>query len=1004
MEQLDQQRDRIQDDLRGLIAGEVRCHNVFRELYASDGSIYQIKPLGIVRPRSVADVVACVQYAAEKQIPIHARGAGTGSSGESLGQGLVIDFSRHLRRMVRSQADRIRVQPGVVCERLNAHLRRRGRILGPDPANADVTTIGGMIAVDAAGSRWLKYGSIRDRVLGLQIVMADGTRIEVGREPLHDGASRDANLRKRELIDRLAALLRQHAEVIRDNQPKCPLSRCGFELTKVLSDEQIDLARLLVGSEGTLALVSEATLATDVLPRQRGVALLLFDRLEKASRAALEILSHRPTACDLMDRRHLSLAREAEVRYDLLIPPETEALLLVEQEGDEPAEVRDRLQEMVEDVWHGKRLAFGARQAFDPDETTLFWDLASNVRPGSGRARASAHPVPAVEDVAVPPESLPDFLVRLQNVLREHDVMASLYCHVGQGQLHVEPYLNLARPDDVRRMRRLAEELYREALDAGGSISGEQACGLSRTPYIRRQVGPMYEVFRQVKQIFDPDNLLNPGKIVGDDPDMMTRNLFPALPVREAHEEAKTAEETSSEEDAPPLRDLVELQLNWEPNRVRGPAAACHRCGQCRSQAPDVRMCPVFRCFTAEEASPRAKANLIRGVLTGGIELETLSDDEFKALTDLCVHCHACRLECPTRVDVPRLMHEGKAAYVAAKGLSLADRLVTRLEWLDKFAGRISPLANWALGNRQMRWLMEKTLGIAQQRKLPRVARRSFLRRAARRRLTRQPRGTGRRVVYFVDLFANYHDPQLAEALVAVLEHNGVGVFVHPRQRPAGMASIACGDFDHARRLAEHNVAMLVDLARQGSHVVATEPSAALCLVHEYPRLLGDDALQDDDAKQLAQNSSEACTYLWKLHTLGKLRLDFKPINATLGYHLPCHLRALEVGSPGENLLRLIPGLSVQRLEEGCTGMAGTYGMMRANYRNSLRAGWRLISRLRDPEIQAGTTECSACKMQMEQGTTKPTVHPIKLLALAYGLMPEVGRLLTTPGKELTIT
>jgi len=349
-------------------------------------------------------------------------------------------------------------------------------------------------------------------------------------------------------------------------------------------------------------------------------------------------------------------------------------------------------------------------------------------------------------------------------------------------------------------------------------------------------------------------------------------------------------------------------------------------------------------------------------------------------------------------------MHEGKAAYVAAKGLSLADRLVTRLEWLDKFAGRISPLANWALGNRQMRWLMEKTLGIAQQRKLPRVARRSFLRRAARRRLTRQPRGTGRRVVYFVDLFANYHDPQLAEALVAVLEHNGVGVFVHPRQRPAGMASIACGDFDHARRLAEHNVAMLVDLARQGSHVVATEPSAALCLVHEYPRLLGDDALQDDDAKQLAQNSSEACTYLWKLHTLGKLRLDFKPINATLGYHLPCHLRALEVGSPGENLLRLIPGLSVQRLEEGCTGMAGTYGMMRANYRNSLRAGWRLISRLRDPEIQAGTTECSACKMQMEQGTTKPTVHPIKLLALAYGLMREVGRLLTTPGKELRIT
>jgi Fe-S oxidoreductase len=298
-----------------------------------------------------------------------------------------------------------------------------------------------------------------------------------------------------------------------------------------------------------------------------------------------------------------------------------------------------------------------------------------------------------------------------------------------------------------------------------------------------------------------------------------------------------------------------------------------------------------------------------------------------------------------------------------------------------------------------MRWLLEKTLGIAQGRKLPRVSSRSFLRRAARRRLTRPTRHSGRRVLYFVDVYANYHDPQLAEALVAVLEHNGVGVYVPPQQKQAGMASVACGALDHARRLAQHNVSLLAEAVRQGYQVVASEPSAALCLVREYP-----DLIDDDDARLVAQHSSEACSYLWRMHTTGKLQLDLKPIHATLAYHMPCHLKALQVGAPGENLLRLIPGLRIQHIEAGCSGMAGTFGMRRVNYRSSLRAGWGLISRLRDPEIQAGVTECSACKIQMEQGTTKPTIHPLKLLALAYGLMPEVAPRLTTPGEELIVT
>jgi FAD/FMN-containing dehydrogenase/Fe-S oxidoreductase len=990
----DQQRQIIQDDLRGLIEGDVRCDDISLQLFASDASIYEIKPLGIVRPRSTADVVACVQYAAEKQIPIHARGAGTGMAGESLGPGLVIDFSRYLRRVIHTQPDRVRVQSGIVLERLNSHLRNRGRLFGPDPAKGNMTTLGGMLAVDAAGSRRLKYGSTREHVLSLQVVLADGQVLEVGHESLIGSPASPAGQRKQQIVSALAHLLADHKEAIARNRPKSAVNRCGYQMWDVLSEGHLDLARLLVGSEGTLALITEAELSTEALPRHRGVALLLFDSLEKACRAAQESLQHSPSACDLMDRRHLSLARESEVRFDLLIPPDTEAVLLVEQEGNEQFEVRSRLHRVVDEIWHRLGLAFGARLAFEAAETDLFWQLSRKIQPALHRVKGPTRPVPVVEDIAVPLDLLPDFLVRMQNVLKKLQVTASLFSHAGQGQVHIQPFLDLTQAADVERMQRLAEDLYEQVLSLGGSISGEHACGLSRTAYVRRQYGDSYEVLREIKRLFDPQNLLNPGKVVGDDPNLIVGNLRPAVTV-----DPPELVESTANGDPPRLRNLLELQLNWNPAQVVDICRSCNGCGECRSQSSDVRMCPIFRTLPAEEASPRAKANLIRGVLTGRMPLGSLTSDEFKSVADLCVNCHMCALECPARVDIPRLMIEAKAAYVAANGLDLSDWVTSRVDWFSALASRASRLVNWALASRQMRWLMEKTLGIAQGRKLPRVAARSFLRRAARRRLSKPSRRSGQKVAYFVDTYANYHDPQLAEALVAVLEHNGISVYVPPDQKQSGAAALACGDLDQARRIARHNLTILAEAVRQGYHVITAEPAAAVCLTREYGYLF-----DDDDVRQVAQNTSEACTYLWRMHTTGKLQLDLRPINATLGYHMPCRLKALEVGAPGEYLLRLIPGLTVIHCEEGCSGMAGTYGMKRKNYRASLRAGWDLINRLRGPDIQIGTTECSTCKMQMEQGTTKPTIHPLKLLALSYGLLPEAAHLLTASSEELIVT
>lgn len=988
---MDQERERIQADLRGLISGEVRCDDITVQMYASDASIYEVRPLGVVRPRNTADVAACVQYAAQHEIPLHPRGAGTGVAGESLGPGLIVDFAHSMRRILAIDGETVRVQPGVVLATLNGFLAPHGRHFGPDPATRSVTTMGGVLAVDASGSHWLQYGSARGRVESMQVVLADGQVIEAGSHKIEDSLADVQQPVRQRLVRRLAELLVRERRTINDHQPDTKVNSCGYALKGVVHDGKLDLAKLLVGSEGTLGLITEATLRTDPIPKHRGLALFFFERLELAARSAMEIAGMGVSACDLLDRRLLSIAREMDVRYDVLIPPNAEAMLLVECQGDEASVVRESLQQIVNRIQRRKRYAFDTRITLETEERDLYWRLARRVVQSLCRVKGQRRAVPFMEDVAIPPHQLADFLVRMQNVLKTHEVTASLFGHVGHGRLHIRPFLGLNQADDVRIMHDLAVDFYREVSEIGGTIGGEHADGLSRTWFVREHCGPLYDVFREVKRVFDPQFILNPGKIVADAPQPLTKNLRPAF--------AGSDELVARGTETPNERPIVDLHLVWNQPDIAHAARDCNGCGRCRTRWHEERMCPIFRLAPAEEATPRAKANLMRAILSGRLPAEHLASDELKSVADLCINCHQCRLECPAEVDIPKLMLECKSQFVAVNGLRLGDSFLCRLDRYLAWASKISVFANWSLRNRTMRWLLEKTLGIAQGRKLPRLARRSFMRQAQRERLTRPSRRSGRKVLYFVDVYANWNDPQLAAALVAVMQHNGVSVYVHPGQVQAGAAAITMGAADRAKKFAAENVAVLADAVRQGYHIVATEPAAALCLTHEYPNLL-----DIDDARLVAENTSEACAYLWRMHQSGKLELDLKPLNTTLGYHLPCHQRAMHQVSPGENLLRLIPGLTVQRIEKGCSGMAGTFGLKRKNYRASLRVGWGLISDLRNPKIQAGTTECSACKIQMEQGTTKPTIHPLKILALAYGLMPEVESLFSWHGEDLVVS
>jgi FAD/FMN-containing dehydrogenase/Fe-S oxidoreductase len=973
-----QQREHIRDDLKGLLRGELLFDPLSRALYSTDASIFQVKPAGVIVPRDEDDVRALVGYAAQHRLALVARGAGSGVAGEALGKGLVVDLSQHFRAILDIGTDTVRVQPGVTLRQLNARLASLGRRFAPDPASGEQCVVGGMLANNASGARAMRFGYTRDHVAALRVVLDTGEAVSVSRERLSPPPG-PANGHLQDVIGAVGVLLDQNAELIARHRPRTAFNRCGYLLHDVVTDGQLDLPRLLVGSEGTLALFTEATLRTIPLPGGRAVALLGFPSLEGALRGAQEALPTGPTACELIDRRLLSLARGSDAAgVAALVPAGAEAVLLVEYEADTPAAARAAADALVGRL-RGAGLELHAVSAHAGEEMERLWHLREVALPSLYGLRAGPRPVPFVEDVGVPLEELAHYLRQVQDILREHETTASFLVHAGAGQVHTRPFLDLDRPEDVSRLAVLAEKIHTLALDLGGTVSTQHGTGLARTPWVARQYGPLYAVFRQLKAIFDPHGIFNPGKIVDPDPTMPSWPLRLAVKVE------------------PPA-----ALLRWQPGEVRAETASCNGCGQCRTGAPSERMCPIFRATHAEAATPRAKANLLRYLLEESTAQPALSAAEVRSVADLCVNCKMCALECPAHVDIPKLMLEAKAANVAEHGLDRKDWFFARLEGFARWGSAFALLVNLGLASRSVRWLLEKLFGLSRRRRLPRFAVRPFMRLARRRGWSRKPANGAPtadtndpappRVAYFVDVFANYNDPLIGEATVAVLRHNGVEVFVPPGQRGCGMAALAHGDVETAREIAQQNLHALAEAARAGYPIVCSEPTAALMLRHDHL-----DLLDEPDARLVAERATELTTYLWGMHQRERLRTDFQPLDLALGHHVPCHVKALGQAPAGPALLGLIPGTKVQPIDVSCSGMAGTFGLRAENYLTSLEAGRPMLEAMARPEIRFGSTECSACRVQMEDGAGKRTLHPVQYLALAYGLLPEVARRLEKP-------
>ncbi len=948
--------EQIASDLSKIVRGDVFADILHRAAYSTDASIYRIVPQCVVMPRDAGDIAAVVKYASDKKIPVVARGAGSGVAGESLCSGIVFDTTRYMNRILGAEYEGRKVicEPGVVLDDLNKYLAQFGREIGPDPSSANRAVVGACVANNSTGAHWLQYGYIGDYVESIEAILADGSKVEFKNDFAPEHSLDDEVVR---IAKECLSVLSDKQEVIADALPKTKRNRSGYTIAGICHDGRIDLARLLSGSEGTLAIFTKITLRTVPVLSAKALLQLEFDCLEKVAEAVPIIVNSGASACELMDKTLIDLVFDALPEYRDILPAGAAVVLLVEHSGRTPEQVKKRIEDTDSLVG---RLAVGRTVVLDTVKQARLWKSRKDAGPLLYRKRIRKHPAEFMEDVSVDHNKLGDYIAGMQAISQRYDIKMSFFGHAGDSELHLRPFLDLSEPAERDKMQAIAKEVFSLAWSLGGSISGEHADGLAKAAFIRQQYGDeYYELLCKIKKIFDPENLLNPGKIINDDPDVMTKNL------RRQHK--VLAERTKSDL----LFEKDELELEIEQ---------CYGCGLCLSRESDLRMCPVFRAMGEELASSRAKANILQFWATGQMDDKEFESREFRKFLDLCVNCKACQLQCPSGVDISKLMATARARYAERKGLRLTERVLSNNRYLSMLGGIFSPISNFVMQLPIFGWLLEKFTGIDRRRAMPKFRRGSFLKSGRKFLASCAPiKNPIDKVAYFVDTFANYNDHELGFAVLDVLRANNVEVIL-PKQLPAPLPAIVYGNVKRARSDLSYNVKHLAKAVRKGYKIVCSEPSAALCLKDELRHFVS-----GEDAKLVSENTYELMDYLLGLHNKGKLKnprsIENQVSSIEYVYHLPCHLCAVGDETASIKLLQDLCGVKVVDIKAGCCGIAGTFGMQKKNYDLSLQIGSGLKDALSKSPVKDVLTECSTCKMQIEHISDCTVSHPIKILA-----------------------
>jgi FAD/FMN-containing dehydrogenase/Fe-S oxidoreductase len=965
-------------DLDAAVDGGVEFDEYAQVLYATDGSIYRAKPAGAVYPTDADDVGAAVRVAADHDVPVLPRGAGSSLAGQTVGPGcVVLDFTRHMDDIVDVDpgAQEATVQPGVVQDHLDIALEEHGLKFAPDPASSNRSTIGGGIGNNSTGAHSVRYGITDAYTEELEVVLADGSRIHT-REVVLDGDEYEEIVGNDDLeadiYRTVRALVEDHEDEIAERYPTLKRSVSGYNLHKVVyenddGEEVINLSKLFVGAEGTLGVITEATVSLVTKPDETALALYCFEDLIDTMAAVPEALAYDVSAVELMDDEVFRLAAESTeyAQYVEQIPEGTKAALMLEFDSELVDDFEAAIAETTEHfVAEGN--AFETIEAYTPEAQADIWKLRKAAIPLLMSLEGDPKPYPFIEDATVPPAELAEYVGKFEEVLEDHGTSAAYFAHAGSGTLHIRPILNLKEGEGIEAMHSITEDVTDLVLEHHGAFSGEHGDGMARTEFNPKMYGDeLWGAFKELKTAFDPDWLMHPGNVVyRDDPE-------DPGPDSERGVGADMREHLRYGADYQSIEPQTRLDFA-EDGGFSHLVELCNGCGTCRQTTGDV-MCPTYRASKEEIQTTRGRANMLRAAISGDLAEAELHSERFQEeVLDLCVGCKGCKSDCPTGVDMAKLKSEVKHQHHREEGVGLRERIFANVDLVSRLGSALAPVSNVAPKLPGARAVMESVAGIAPDRELPTFASETLVDWFDERggsRVAREEADDS--VLLFPDTYTTYSYPEPGKAAVRALEAANVHVTIPTATKPSGRAAFSKGMLDLAGERAAHNVALLAPEVRAGRDVVFVEPSDAVMFQDEYLDLVDDDAVLD-----VAASAYGVLEYVDAKRLDDRLAFDAPA--ETLTYHGHCNQKATNKDHHAVGALRRA-GYAVDPLDSGCCGMAGSFGYEAEHYELSKAIGRILFRQVETSDGDRVVAPGASCRSQLgdRPGAEQPP-HPIE--------------------------
>ena len=950
----------LEADLTAAIGGEVRFDAVTRHMYSTDASIYQMEPIGVVIPIDADDVSAILEIASKNGVSVLPRGGGTALSGQTVNHAVVVDFSKYMFQVqeINKEEKWVRTQPGVTIDDLNRQLRSSGLFFTSDPSTSSRANIGGAIGNNSCGAHSIVYGKTVDHVKEMNVVLSDGTQTSFQQLSIESLESkRRSQSLEGQIYRQINEIAVNASDEVDKRFPKILRRVGGYNLDLIQNNHALNLAKLAVGSEGTLIAVTAAKLNIEPIPKFKGLSIFHFTDITSAMEATAAILEEQPDAVEHIGEMIISQARQSLgfSRNLSFLQGNPSDILVVEMTGESAAEVEAKLDRLEKKMQKGSR-PYATTRLSSAQQQAEVWAMRQAGLGLMMNIPGSAKPLPFVEDTAVSPEKLPEYVKRFDEIVNRNGTTAGYYGHASVGCLHIRPVVDLKNDNGINTMKRISDEISDLVLEFGGSLSGEHGDGIVRGAWADKMFGPeLVEYFREVKIAFDPHGVMNPNKIF--DTPSLTANL------RYGNKYTTFS---------PP----VKLDWSAEGGFVNA-VEKCNGVGACRKVNAGA-MCPSYQATREEMHSTRGRANTLRSVLSGSLPKETLHSKELFEVFSLCVECKSCKSECPSNVDMAKIKSEFLYGYNKKNGTPITSRFIGNIHSISAMTIPLAPIFNFVTGTAAFRFINEKLFGFDRRRKLPPLVTQTF--ESWFKKRATNTTGTRGNIVLFHDTFMNFNHPESGIGATRILEALGFNVQLADR-KCCGRPMISKGLLDKAASNAGHNVDVLYKYVQAGAKIVGCESSCIMTLKDEYPDLL--------PGNKRAKSVAEATVMLEELigETLndGNQQIDWndKVVESTLQVH--CHEQALTGTQAALKVMNMPPNYSTKLLEAGCCGMAGSFGFEKKHYDVSMKMGEdRLFPALRasSPEVSIAVTGVS-CRQQVEDGVGRPARFLSDILAEA---------------------